>query len=112
MINTQFEMFYSSYGIFTLTICASILVSLAVSILSAHVHSKRLQTLGRNSITYFALHQSLGLVVGGAIVGYIPRTSIIMAVISNLILLDITMLIYYLMDKLIRNTKLKFMVGL
>ena len=110
--NTKFEMFNSSYGLFPLTISASILGSLAVIIISAHIHSKGLQTLGRNSITYFALHQSLGLIVGQAVVGYIPQTTLIMRVISYLILFGIAMLICYLMDKLIRNTKLKFMVGL
>ena len=57
-----YEMYYNSYGIFPLTVSAAITGSLAVILLSSKLTAvKPLAWLGRNTMVFFALHQSVAM---------------------------------------------------
>lgn len=108
---TAYDMCGSSYGIFPLTVSAAILLSAAVIMLSAHIHARWLASLGRDSMTYFAFHQSIGISIGKVIVDHLPNSPTICLVIQKILLFSIAMAICFVMDKIIRSTKLRFMVG-
>lgn len=57
-----YEMYYSTYGIFPLTIAAAVTGSLAVILLSGlFKKAKFLAWLGRNTMAFFAFHQGIAI---------------------------------------------------
>lgn len=105
----SYEMFGSSYGIFPLTISAAILASVAVILFSSSIHSKVLQYLGKNSMIYFAFHARIGVIVGNDLVRKIG--SLNSSILRILIIFVVAISICWLMDVVIRHSKLRFVAG-
>lgn len=109
---TTYEMFYSSYGIFPLTLAAAVLLSLAVIILSHRIHIRPVSYIGRNSMIYFAFHQSIALPLAGAAVSRVGLgSSIGERIIHFLLVYALVLFLCFAADLIVRHTPFKFMAG-
>lgn len=107
-----YEMFYFSYGIFPMTVMAAILLSLAVIILSYRVRMRPLSFLGRNSMIYFAFHQSIGIPLALGVVGRIPSRGTIQGRLMHFLIIYLLVIaICAGADAVIRHSPLRFMAG-
>lgn len=107
------EMYWNSYGIYPLTFISAILGCLFTILIADSIKIKAIENLGRNSMTYFALHQSIFLWPYTLLlrkIGLITSTPSIFNVISKLILFVLIIISCYVVDKIIRSTKLRFIV--
>ncbi len=105
------DMFHSQYGFFPFTIISSLLMSLAAFIVLSLIHCGWLQKLGGRTMTYFAIHQEIMIVIEEIIYHTIPQKSIWLVIISEVLLVMVTLFICFFIDRLIRNSKLRFMVA-
>lgn len=111
-----FEMFYNQYGVFPLTVAAACTGSLAVLFLSSFLTSfSFLQWLGRNSIVFFALHQSVALPLSDMICRYIPYFSHIQNTFSRVLRTSFTFVcifvLCFIFHSIIMKANLGFMIG-
>ena len=107
------EMYWNSYGIYPLTYISAILGCMFIIVISDSIKIKAIESLGRNSMTYFALHQSIFLWPYTLLlrrIGLITSTPSILNVISKLILFVLIIISCFVVDKIIRLTRLKFIV--
>ncbi len=92
-----FEMYFSQFGVFPLTVCAAIFGSLGVIMLSSKLQKARLLAwIGENSMAYFAFHQFIGIIAAQIILGFFmdeATLSTAMYVVYNVIEFVIVMLI-------------------
>ena len=111
---TSLEMYWNSYGMYPLMYLAAVTGSLFVIIISNAIACKPLETLGRNSMTYFALHQS---VVMWPVTLFFRKIHLITFkggwnnILAKVLTFIIIMCVCAIIDKVIRNTKLKFILG-
>lgn len=108
----MFQMYYCQYGCILLTLPASILGSAAIFIISTMINSKCINYIGRCSMTYFALHQTIFMEIMFIIynsLGIDYKGN--MVVICSIITFISVMILCTITDILIRNSKLKFMLG-
>lgn len=109
---TTYEMFYSSYGIFPLTLTAAVLLSLAVIILAYRIHIRPVIYIGRNSMIYFAFHQSIAIPLASKEADSLMLgVSVGERLLHFLIVYALVILICFVFDIIIRHTVLKFMAG-
>lgn len=112
--DTNLEMYWNSYGIYPLMYLAAVCGSLFVIALASSIKFKPLENLGRNSMTYFALHQSVFIwpltlfFRKIKMITYAPSPK---NIISKIIIFVLVIFLCYLIDKLIRSTKLKIILG-
>ncbi len=107
---SPYEMYNSWYGIFPFTIGAAILVSMAILMLSTQIHCKWLQHLGQHSMTYMAFHQSIGIELAKLLMNNIPVLGQSF-VVSKIFIFGMAMGTSYLLDAILRKSKLRFIVG-
>lgn len=115
---TNLEMYWNSYGVYPLMFLAAAFGTLFVIMISSMISSmisfKPLETLGRNSLTYFAIHQSVvmwPLLLLARKIGMLTFRFSFKNVISKIIVFALTIVICALVDRLIRKTKLKVILG-
>ena len=108
------EMYWNSYGIYPIVLICALSGSLFAVLLSSMIHFKPLEALGRNSMTYFALHQSVflwPLTLYLRKIGMITFKPSIKNIISKVILFVLIMLLCAIVDKIIRSTRLRVILG-
>ncbi len=110
-----FDMFSMQYGIFPLTILSSVMLSIAVITGSMLIEkSKVLSFLGRNTLIYFAFHQSIAIPIASYVISKGQNYGI--AILNNYwvyLVIDflIVMFICACMDFVIRHTPLRYLFG-
>lgn len=109
---TTFEMYGSSYGICVFTISAAIMMSVAIFLFSLHFNFDILKYFGKNSMVYFAFHQSIAMVIARYIIGFVPQETFFEVIFTRILFICCTLFICFFMDIIIRHSKLKFMVGI
>lgn len=110
---TSLEMYWNSYGNYPLMLLSAFAGSLGVIIVSSKINSRAVENLGRKSMTYFALHQSVFLWPFTLLlrkIGMITFKPGINNYISKVILLVAVVVACKLVDDLIRKTKLRFIL--
>lgn len=109
------EMFGMHYGIFPLTIFSSIVDSLAVITGSMIIEENRaLSFLGRNTMVYFTLHQSIAIPIASRVISKVQNYGI--AFLNNYWVHFVTeffvvMFICAYMDVIVRHTPLRYAFG-
>lgn len=114
--NETYEMYYGSYGIFPLTISAACSGTLAIILLSTYVRKKSvLEWIGKNSMSFFAFHQSIGMAIMMFVfykIGFMKGSSNIQTIIVSKIILGAgTLVICYIIHFVIMKFKLGFLLG-
>ena len=114
MSGRTLEMYWNSYGNYPMMFLSAVAGTLGVIILSKVINCKYLESLGRKSMTYFALHQSVFLWPFTLVlrkIGMITFKPGINNYISKVILLITVLVACKLTDDLIRKTKLRVILG-
>lgn len=114
---TGLEMFYGSYGFAPLTYLSAFAGIFCVIIISDSFDINILKYIGKNSLVYFAWHQTIMIPIINELYKYMnifQSTSLsfptkVLRSGTSLILICIVLSV---LDYIIRNTKLRFMVGL
>lgn len=112
--HTSLEMYWNSYGNYVFMLIAALSGTLFVLIVSSSIKYSPLETLGRNSMIYFAIHQSVIMWPMTLFLRKIKMITYAPSVknyISKVILFVAIIIICALLDKIIRSTKLKFILG-
>ena len=108
--HTSLEMYWNSYGCYPIMLICAISGSLFAILLSSTIKFSPLETLGRNSMTYFALHQSVvlwPLTLLFRKIGFITFKDGINNIIAKAVLFVLILIICTVIDKIIRSTKLR-----
>lgn len=108
------EMYWNSYGIYPLMLAAAIFGSLFVIVISSSLRCAPLEKLGRNSMTTFALHQSVFLWPYTLLfrkIGLITFKPGINNIIAKMLLFILVIISCWIVDSVIRKTKLRVLLG-
>ena len=114
LFHETFEMFRCRYGIFPLTVTAACTASVGIILLSSMFHSKVLEYIGRNSMAFFAFHQSIGIVIGEGICKQIFSESsnpVWVQIIEKGIVFLSALFVCWIMDIVLRSTRLRVILG-
>jgi len=113
------EMYWNCYGNYALMILSAIFGCLMIILISSMIDFAPLERLGKNSMTYFALHQSVFLWPYTLLfrkIKFLPikvyaRTVNAKVVLAEICLFVLTLVSCMIVDKIIRRTKLKIILG-
>ena len=109
-----YEMYQNSYGIFPLTVSAAITGSLAVLLSSKLVAVKPLAWLGRNTMVFFALHQSIAIPISVMILNHFMNSKMLtipMHILYLVLELAIILTICYLIHECIIKLHMGWLIG-
>ena len=108
------EMYWNSYGFYPLMYGAAVFGTMFILLISNAIKLPALEKLGKNSMTYFALHQSvvmqpLALLFARTI--FVHNAMELNMIIKKTVIFILTLAICFAVDSLIRLTKLRVILG-
>lgn len=107
-----YDMFGNQYGIFPLTMTAAMMCSFAIIVASSAIESKALAYIGRNSILFFALHQSMAMPIANSIWSLLDLgASTIIKVAQKIFTFVFVLAFCGAIDWLVRKTALRTFIG-
>ncbi|QAA34727.1 acyltransferase family protein [Clostridium manihotivorum] len=111
------EMFRSSYGFAPLTYLSAFGGIVCIVIISSSFDIKFIKYIGANSLVYFAWHQTIIMPIVNEVyktlnVFQSENLSFSLKILKTSLSLFIILIVLTLADYIIRNTKLKFMLGM
>lgn len=112
--NELLDMSSGLWGFPPLTYIAAFAGSLCMIMFSNFIVIKPIEYIGRNSLVYYAWHSRIMIPILGYIytsLGIFQGKGIITSILYTFVSLIIMCIILTICDKIIRSTKLKFMVG-
>lgn len=107
----SYEMFRCQYGIFPLTITAAITGSLSIILFSSYLQKEKiLAWIGQNTMSFFAFHQSVAMVIMGMICN---RSKLLIehSVLYKSVMFFGTLAICYIIHIVLIKCRLGFVVG-
>lgn len=107
------EIWHSWYGIEPITYLGAFAGIFATIIISYNIHFNELKYIGENSLIYFALHQSIILVIINKMLSIlkINYDTCVLYWIISIFKLFVILLVLKIISKIINNTHLKKLIG-
>ncbi len=108
------EMYWNCYGNYILMLLSAVFGSMYIILIGSSIKFKPLEMLGKKSMTYFALHQSVFLWPYTLLFRkwkFITKAPGINNVLANIGLFILTIISCMIVDEIIRRTKLRIILG-